>query len=248
MSELFPAKSIALEVIVSADPTREWEFNNWHDKIRVPYLRQIDGIVDVYRYRDVKPDLGDDFKRFTAASGEGATRYLTLYRINDPDPWGVMQRVGSEEASRGGPFETAEVQDLTVWDFVAVRRTIRDQGRAPTRLPDGMPEALLLYYSNTETGREVEHDDWWLNVHAHDLLETPGLVECSRFRTLNPEPGDLEAKSVMLYEIDAEDPGEVLLRVLSGDRNVRRPEGRFSPFAREGHWHGTGLYRHWDLM
>jgi hypothetical protein len=40
----------------------------------------------------------------------------------------------------------------------------------------------------------------------------------------------------------------VLLRVLRDDRNVRRPEGRFSTFAAEGDWHGTGLYRHWDPM
>ena len=246
MSELFPAKSIAIEVIVSRDPAREFEFNYWHDKVRVPYLRQLEGIVDVFRYRDVKPDLGDDFTRFTAASGEH-TRYLTLYRINDPDPWRVMQQATVDEQARG-LFETAEIQDLTVWDFVSVRRSIRDPDRRPTRLPDGMPETLLLYYSNTKPGRELEHDDWWLNVHAHDLLETPGLVECSRFRTLNPRPAELEAKSIMIYEIDDEDPGAVLLRVLSGDRNVRRPEGRFSTFAGEGDWHGTGLYRHWDLM
>jgi hypothetical protein len=247
MSELFPAKSIAVEVIACNDPAREFEFNSWHDKVRVPYLRQMDGIVDVYRYRDVQPDLSGEFKRFTAASGDHG-RYLTLYRINDPDPWRVVQRIGEEERSRGGLIDCAEIQDLTVWDFVACRRTIRDLDSPPTRLPDGMPEALLLYYSNTEPGRAFEHDDWWLFTHAHDLLETPGLVECSRYRTLNPEPTDREAKTLNFYEIDAEDPGAVLLRVLQQDRDVRRPEGRFSTFAREGEWHGTGLYRHWDLM
>jgi hypothetical protein len=246
MSELFPAKSVAVEVIASTDPSREYEFNRWHDKVRIPYLRQTDPIVDVHRYRDLKPDWGDEFKRFTAASGEH-TRYLTLYRINDPDPWGVMQRVREEENSRGGVFDSAEILELTVWDFVACRRTVRELEH-PTRLPDGMPEALLLYYSNSDLSHRVEHDDWWLNTHAHDLLETPGLVECSRYQTLNPEPGDREAKILNFYEIDAEDPGSVVLRILGDDRDVRRPEGRFSTFAREGDWHATGVYRHWDLM
>ncbi len=247
MSELFPAKSIAVEVIACTDPAREGEFNYWHDKTRVPYLRQAPGIVDVYRYRDVQPDLGDEFKRFAAASGE-FTRYLTMYRINDSDPWGVMQRLREAEARDEPLIDCATVQDLTVWDFVASRRTIQMIVRPETHLPDGMPEAVLLYYSNHDPARKIEHDDWWLYTHAHDLLETPGLVQCSRYHTLNPEPAEKEAKILNVYEIDADDPGAVLLRVLHDDRDVRRPQGRFSSFSREGDWHGTGLYRHWDPM
>lgn len=247
MSEIFPAKSIAVEVIACTDAAREGEFNYWHDKTRIPYLRQAPGIVDVYRYRDVKPDFGDEFKRFMAASGD-ATRYLTVYRINDPDPWAVMEKVREEEQGDGGLIDCAEIQDLTVWDFVAYRRTIRQLDGPETHLPDGMPEAFLLYYSNNDPARKVDHDDWWLNTHAHDLLETPGLVQCTRYQTLNPDPAELEAKILNVYEIDAADPGAVLLRVLQDDRDVRRPQGRFSSFSREGDWHGTGLYRHWDLM
>jgi len=247
MSELFPAKSIAVEVIACTDAAREGEFNYWHDKKRVPYLRQAAGIVDVYRYRDVQPNFGEEFKRFMAASGE-LTRYLTLYRINDPDPWGVMLRLREQEERDGGLIDCAEIQDMTVWDFVATRRTIRRMERPETHLPDGMPEAFLLYYSNNDPARKVDHDDWWLYTHAHDLLETPGLVQCSRYETLNPEPGDREAKILNVYEIDADDPAAVLLRVLQDDRDVRRPQGRFSSFSREGDWHGSGLYRHWDLM
>jgi hypothetical protein len=247
MSELFPTKSIAVEVTVCTDRTREAEFNYWHDKTRVPYLRRAPGIVDVYRYRDVQPALGDEFKRFMAPSTE-RTRYLTLYRINDPDPWGLMQKLRRQEELDGGLIDCAEVQELTVWDFIATRRAVQPMSRPETHLPDGMPEVVLLYYSNHDPARKFEHDDWWLYTHAHDLLETPGLVQASRFHTLNPSPSETEAKILNVYEIDDDDPVAVLLRVLREDRDVRRPQGRFSKFSREGDWHATGLYRHWDLM
>jgi hypothetical protein len=246
MSELFPARSLAVEVIVCTEPAREGEFNYWHDKVRVPRLRDSDGIVDVYRYRDLQPDYGDEFKRFKAPPGQ-LTRYLTLYRINDANPWAVIQRVREQEISEAPLIDCAEVTDFTVWDFCAYRRT-RRQLQNETRLPDGMPEAFFLYYSNHDPAHKADHDDWWLYTHAHDLLETPGLVQCTRYQTLNPHPGEREAKIMQVYEIDAEDPKSVLLRVLQDDRDIRRPQGRFSSFGAEGDWHGTGLYGHWDPM
>jgi len=245
MSELFPAKSIAVEVIACTDPTREGEFNYWHDKLRIPELRKQDGIVDVYRYRDMQPDYGDEFKRFKAPAG-GLSRYLTLYRINDTDPWSVMQRLWEKQRS-DGLIDCAELLDLTVWEFCAYRHTVR-RHEPQTRLPDGMPEAFFLYYSNNDPAQKVAHDDWWLYTHAHDLLETPGLLQCLRYQTANPEPAEREARILNIYEIDDDDPAGVLLRVLQDDRDVRLPQGRFSSFSRPGDWHGSGLYRHWDLM
>jgi hypothetical protein len=247
MSELFPAKSIAVEVVSCTDPAREGDFNYWQDKVRIPFLRQAPGIVDVYRYRDLLPDLGDVGKRFMAAAGD-TTRYLTLYRINDVDPWALMQRVKEDEQKNGGLLDCAEISDLTVWDFVAHRRTVSLLHGPETRLPDGMPKVILLVYAGMDPARKTEHDDWWLYTHAHDLLETPGLVQCSRYLSLNPEPLEREANLLNIYEIDADDPRAVLLSILEDDRAIRRVEGRFSSYSRKTDPHGSGLYRHWDLM
>jgi hypothetical protein len=249
MSELFPAKSIAVEVVICTDPTREFEFNYWHDKVRIPNLRKKDGIVDVYRYRDVRPDLGDGFKGLMDVAGEFA-RYLTLYRINDPDPWGLMQQIKQEVQDDGSLLDCAQIMEVTIWDFVACRESIKQPRSFPTRLPDGMPEAMLLFYSHMDPAKKMEHDDWWLYTHAHDVLETPGLVQCSRYVTHNPEPDLLDARILNVYEIDADDPSAVLLNILEDDRNVRRGEGRFSTFTLPNTplSPGSGLYRHWDRM
>lgn len=245
MSELFPAKTIAVEVVNCTDPSREGEFNYWYDKVKVPKLRQASGVVDVYRYRDILPDVGDVGKRFMAAEGQ-PTRYLTVYRLNDPDPWGAMQRIN--EAERDALPDFVQSTDLTVWDFVAYRRTVSPPPRPETRLPDGMPEAILLVYAGMDPARKTEHDDWWLYTHAHDLLETPGLVQCYRYLSLNPEPAERESNLLNIYEIDSDDPGTVLLRILEDDRDIRRVEGRFSSYSVKTAPHGSGLYRHWDLM
>jgi hypothetical protein len=249
MSELFPAKSIAVEVVICTDPTREFEFNYWHDTVRIPYLRKTAGIVDVYRYRDVRPDYGGGFKGLVDIAGEYA-RYLTLYRINDDNPWGLMQQIKQDEQKGGRFLDCAQILDLTVWDFVACRQSISPPLGSPTRLPDGMPESILLFYSHMDPAKKMEHDDWWLYTHAHDVLETPGLEQCSRYLTLNPEPAVLDARILNVYEIDADDPGAVVQCVLEGDRNIRRPQGRFSTFTLPDTplSIGSGVYRHWDRM
>ena len=117
MSELFPAKTIAVEVLGCTDPTREGEFNRWYDKFHLRDLRDTPGIVDVYRYRDVLPDLGDLGARWRAPEGK-PVRYLTFYRINGPDPWLVMQRVKEDDRKRAGEGQddrlSGDLRDLRV--------------------------------------------------------------------------------------------------------------------------------------
>ncbi|MBI4288262.1 MAG: hypothetical protein HY671_07545 [Chloroflexi bacterium] len=252
MSEMFPARTIAVEVIACTDETRMWEFNHWYDKVHVPELRNIPGILSVSRYRDMVPDFGELAASFMAPAGQ-PVRHLTVYRINWPDPWGLLQKVKEDDAKRareGKMVDCLKSHELSVWDFVAYRSSVQPPQRPETKLPDGMPEAMLMVYTVTQPGKELDHDDWWLNTHAHDLLETPGLVQCSRFRNLNPKPAENEATRLNLYEIDSDDPVAVCKRIFSDDRTVRRPSGRMTPstFSHQAESYARGLYQHWDLM
>ena len=114
---------------------------------------------------------------------------------------------------------------------------------------------LLVFYSySPDPVRKFEEDEWWVNTHAHDLLEAPGLVQCHRYRSLNPKPAEKETTSLNVYEIDSDDPVAVVRRILEDDRDIRRPQGRFlseacatspmPPVVTYGH----GVYQHWDLM
>lgn len=250
MSELFPTKTIAIEVLGCTDPTREGEFNRWYDKVHVPELRAISGIVDVYRYRDAQPDLGDLGARWTSPPGK-PVRYLTLYRVNSRDPWSLMQQVKQSDltqAAAGRAIDCIETYELSVWDFVAYRRTILPPVRSETRLPDGMPETILLVFGGMDPSKKLEHDDWWLYTHSHDLLETPGMVQCHRYFSLSPAPAEQEPIVLNMYEFDTENPGAAFLKILQDDKNVRRVQGRFSSFSRSVKSYGSGLYQHWDRM
>ncbi len=249
MSEMFPAKSIAFEVLSCTDPSREGEFNLWYDKVHVPEVRTISGIVDVYRYRDMQPDLKDLGARLSAPAG-APVRYLTVYRINAPDPWAVMQKVkesDTKQAAAGRAIDCMKSFEVSVWDFVACRHSILPPLRH-TRLSDGMPEVMLLLFGGHDPAKKVEHDDWWLYTHAHDLLETPGMVQCQRYMNLNPTPSESEPNVCNVYEFDLDNPGAAMLKILEDDKYVRRVQGRFSSFSRAVKSYGTGLYQHWDLM
>lgn len=251
MSELFPAKSIAIEVVSCTDPSKIRLFNRWFDQQHLPALKMTPGIVDVYRYLDVEPDLGDmGVGRFACQPGS-PVRYLNLYRIDSDDPWAVMQQVAEDDRSRkagGGIPEYHESYETTVWDFVAVRQSISAPVRTPTLLPDGMPEAILLVFSGADETKQREHNDWWLYAHSHDLLETPGMTQCERYRSLDPQRAADDALFMNIYEFDTDDPAGALVKILQDDEKVRKPQGRFSPFNKPCKQHASGLYRHWDPM
>jgi hypothetical protein len=248
---LFPAKSIAIEVVGCSDPSKIRLFNRWHDQAYLPVLKATPGIVDVYRYLDLDPDLGELAGARFAPAPKSPTRYLNLYRIDASDPWAVMQQVARDREARrtaGSLPEYFVVGEITVWDFVSMRQSIAPETANPTRLPDGMPEVVLLVFSGADPAREAEHNDWWLYAHSRDLLETPGMTQCERYRNLNPTRAEDEAPFMNIYEFDTGDPTGALKTILDDDEKVRKPQGRFSPFNRPCRQHASGLYRHWDVM
>jgi hypothetical protein len=251
MSELFPAKSIAIETVSCTDASKTRLFNRWFDQWYLPELKATPGIVDAYRYRDVEPDLGPlGVGRFAPSAGS-PTRYLTLYRIDSDDPWAVMQQMEQDNERRraGGELpEYLQSYETTVWDFVAMRQSVQEPVWPPTRVPDGMPETILLVFTGTDPARRMEQNDWWLYAHSHDLLETPGMTQCERYCNLDPDPAADDALYLNIYEFDTDDPDSALREILDDDEKVRKPQGRFSPYNKPCKQHASGLYRHWDVM
>ena len=239
MSELFPTRTVALEYVDCTDPTREYEFNRWYNKVHVADLEMTPGIVGVHRYRNVAAELA-----------EGQARYLTVYRINSDDPWGLMQEILPEgnrkRAEQGRMIDCMRTHLVTVWEFLVYRRTVSPLQRPETHLPDGMPEAIFAVPTFcTDPAREEEFYHWYLYTHFHDLLETPGLVQSHRYRTLNPNPEADEARYLALYEIDSDDPAAVVRQILDDDRNIRIPQGRMITCIRAGY--GFATYTHIDI-
>ncbi len=241
MSELFPTKTIALEYLDCTDLSRDYAFNYWYNRNLIPELLRIPGVAGVYRYRNLIKELR-----------EGQARYLTIYRL-DPrlgaaQALAVMQAVKEATAKKAAQegWSCLESRLVTVWDFLVMRRSVTPPLRSETHLPDGMPEGLFVVPTIcTDRTREDEFNDWYINTHFHDLLETPGLVQAHRYRTLNPQPLDDDAEYLALYEIDAEDPFAVTRRILEDDRNIRIPQGRMITCIRAVY--GFATYQHIDL-
>jgi hypothetical protein len=239
MSELLPIKTVALEYVDCTDDSREYEFNRWYNRVHVPDLVHTPGVLGVHRYRNEATD-----------PGEGQTRYLTVYHINSDDPWGLMQKVTQQDhrrrADEGRMIDCFASRIVTVWDFLAYRRTVSPLLRPETHLPDGMPEAMLVVPTVcSDASREEEFYDWYLYTHFHDLLETPGFVQAHRYRSLNPAPREGEARYLALYEIDSDDPAGAVRRIGEGDTSTLGAQGRMIDCIRAPQ--GMGTYKHIDL-
>ncbi len=235
MSELFPARTIAIEYVSCTDESREDEFNHWYPDVHIPDLLQTPGIASITRYRNLK-------SRMLA----GQPRYLVLYRLDSDNPWQVIEQVEADNIRRkreGRMIGCLQSHQTGIWDFLALRGSIQSPLRPATHLPDGMPQVLLVVPTIcTDPAREKEFNDWYLYTHFHDITETPGLVLAHRYRSLKPRLDEDEARYLALYEIDADDPAAVVRQIQSDDQNKRIPQGRFIDCIKLAY--GSGAFEH----
>jgi len=59
-------------------------------------------------------------------------------------------------------------------------------------------------FSNPKEGRETEYNDWYSNVHLHDILAVPGYSSAQRFKCQIRAVGDIRHDWLAIYEMDVE--------------------------------------------
>ena len=84
-----------------------------------------------------------------------------------------------------------------------------------------MPKGLLLVFSQpVSADREAEYNNWYDNVHLHDLVAVEGVVSASRYQVsdtqLVPEAAPDGPPYLAIYEIEADDPAAVLAAIREG--------------------------------
>ncbi len=55
----------------------------------------------------------------------------------------------------------------------------------------------------TDPAKEKEVNDFYVNVHMRDVLESPGFLTAKRCVNQNPAPG--QGKFISIYEIESDD-------------------------------------------
>ncbi len=75
-----------------------------------------------------------------------------------------------------------------------------------------MPRFNYMVLARPKPGREAEYDQWHREVHVDDVLKIPGMVACTRYRLLDPQPDGQPPRWLFasIYEVDAEDPAAPL--------------------------------------
>jgi len=249
MSELFPVRTMALAVFRCTDESRMSEFNCWYDKTCVPAYRQIPGVVSVHRYIARDLDFGEYTPDFFKAYMSLPVRMVTMFRINAEDPHAVCEAI--KNADKTLTHECIDRVEFRLLDFYAVRQRIQPlEKQPPTHLPDGMPNMMLMIPNMNYPKDGEALDDWWLYTHAHDLMETPGYVQCSRYHNISSDYSVGDPLAINFYEIDSDDPVQQQIRNLIDDRR-RAKEGRIWGHFENPAPHPTclcGVFEHWDIM
>lgn len=249
MSELFPMKTMAIEMLQCTDASKMAEFNRWYDKKVIPSLRKLPGVVSIHRYIARDFDYGDMTPEFFRIYMEEPVRYMTIYRIHNEEPETVLEEIKAAREKMNPEY--VKSLEWTLWDFFALRQRILPLMKQPqTQLPDGMPGMMLLIPNANQKKYLDEIDDWWLYTHANDLMKTPGYVQCSRYHNISPSYEDGDSTAVNFYEIDSDDPVTMPLIKNMKDDQIRETQGRIPHYMdhpKPNKTYMCGVFQHWDI-
>jgi hypothetical protein len=84
-----------------------------------------------------------------------------------------------------------------------------------------MRQYKFLVFTRPVAGREKDYDEWYQNIHLHDLVSVPGFKSARRFRwaRTHQKPADAdEPQHLAIYEIETDDIDAVIaaMRTLRG--------------------------------
>ena len=90
-----------------------------------------------------------------------------------------------------------------------------------------MTRYLLFAFSDCkDPAREAEFNDWYDNVHLPDMLEVPGMIKATRWKSADNKENEVR-RYLALYELETDD-----LRKFNEDVGKRgrwtMEQGRFS--------------------
>jgi 2-polyprenyl-6-methoxyphenol hydroxylase-like FAD-dependent oxidoreductase len=82
-----------------------------------------------------------------------------------------------------------------------------------------MPKYKLLVMTQPVEGREGEYNEWYDNVHLHDLVACDGIKSAQRFRlnqVIAPQ-GGASLPYLAIYEIETDDVNKAIAQI--GERS-----------------------------
>ncbi|PLK26455.1 hypothetical protein [Novosphingobium sp. TH158] len=89
-----------------------------------------------------------------------------------------------------------------------------------------MGKYVMVVQSAAVPGKEAEYRDWYDAVHFHEICAIPGITGGRRLEPTGVAMGGDGPQSLVLYEIEADDPGAVMAEMAarSADGRITRSE------------------------
>ena len=88
-----------------------------------------------------------------------------------------------------------------------------------------MQRYSLIVMTNPVEGRDGEYNDWYTNIHLHDVLKIPGIIAAQRFRRSDTQrdAGPYPWGYLAIYECETDDLPSIIreLKARSGSELMR---------------------------
>lgn len=87
-----------------------------------------------------------------------------------------------------------------------------------------MPRYKMIALTNPVEGRDDEFNDWYQNVHLHEICAFPGVTGAQRYRMAAPLQEPFKARYLAIYDIETDD-----IRTTLGAMGQASAAGKMTP-------------------
>ena len=201
-------------VELNCAPSREAEFHEWYNTIHIPDRMNTPGFNGARRYE-------------AREARDGRGQYLAIYNLQSDDidqTWSRVLADRAQEEKIGHSSSTRNNLVIPFWRDVLWKQ-ISERIADGYRKNDSMQHWVKLVEVHCTPSREAEFNDWYDNIHAPDVLKTPGYTGARRY--VNKEARDGRGKYLAIYHIDSNDIAETM-KTRRAVREIEHKQGRSS--------------------
>jgi hypothetical protein len=148
------------------DPAKETAFADWQRRELAPVILELPGVVAIRHFNLQPVQLQPpNFQPF---------RFATIYELETENPTALFPEITKH--ARTAPKSLGLLKEDVAHLFELTRPFI-----ASPNAPDpNVPFHVAFVMGNCIIGKETEYNEWYDNVHSHEVLGTPGFIGMRR--------------------------------------------------------------------
>ena len=182
------------------DPGQEASWNTWYNTTHRNDMLKHGVFTQMTR-----------FKKIDGLAPAAEPMYLAIYETSKPDPLAAYPE--QREKSKANPPQLHPALASGTAAVVKLHKTYGGDGKG--KRATGV---VIAQVQAKDPALDAQFNEWYDRDHGREVVAAGGFYTASRYINADPKPG--QAKNIVVYETDANDPAKAQVGIREHGRGM----------------------------